>query len=426
MNISKREKYLIGILLTVLICFVYYQFIYTKQVGKLATKRAEKNQVEQRYNDVMDNISKLDSKEENLKILKSTVLDKSKSLYPTIMQEKIIIELDKLLNDSGLKGNIAFIPVEVASVEKMVSPEIQKAESSLKAIADEYSGDATKDETSNIESNNENNNTSTEGNEGQVPQDSQEVSPEQNGATSEQLKVAINFSGSYESLKKFISSVQNYERKIVITNITISSKSQEELTGVMNLEFHAVPKLSDEDMEYLIWTLNNVYGKEILFSSGAASGAYASTIEEQNNKEDINDFVMMLRSSLSELPTVTIGRAKDESRESYIYSDNDKVEEVEISFDEANGKTYYKYKTAGSYYPKDNSSEGKEFTSKSDDIVLEIISEKRGGSSDNSGIKLKVVNNTSKNIEIIIKDDDTTNPRVSVTSEGNTVNVTKK
>ncbi|MBS4959165.1 MAG: type 4a pilus biogenesis protein PilO, partial [Clostridium sp.] len=362
----------------------------------------------------------------NLKILKSTVLDKSKSLYPTIMQEKIIIELDKLLNDSGLKGNIAFSPVEVASVEKMVSPEIQKAESSLKAIADEYSGDATKDETSNIESNNENNNTSTEGNEGQVPQDSQEVSPEQNGATSEQLKVAINFSGSYESLKKFISSVQNYERKIVITNITISSKSQEELTGVMNLEFHAVPKLSDEDMEYLIWTLNNVYGKEILFSSGAASGAYASTIEEQNNKEDINDFVMMLRSSLSELPTVTIGRAKDESRESYIYSDNDKVEEVEISFDEANGKTYYKYKTAGSYYPKDNSSEGKEFTSKSDDIVLEIISEKRGGSSDNSGIKLKVVNNTSKNIEIIIKDDDTTNPRVSVTSEGNTVNVTKK
>ena len=425
MNISKREKYLIGILLTVLICFVYYQFIYTKQVGKLATKRAEKNQVEQRYNDVMDNISKLDSKEENLKILKSTVLDKSKSLYPTIMQEKIIIELDKLLNDSGLKGNIAFSPVEVASVEKMVSPEIQKAESSLKAIVDEYSGNTTKDETSNTESSNENN-TSTEGNVGQASQDSQEVSPEQNGATSEQLKVAINFSGSYESLKKFISSVQNYERKIVITNITISSKSQEELTGVMNLEFHAVPKLSDEDMEYLIWTLNNVYGKEILFSSGAASGAYASTIEEQNNKEDINDFVMMLRSSLSELPTVTIGRAKDESRESYIYSDNDKVEEVEMSFDEANGKTYYKYKTAGSYYPKDNSSEGKEFTSKSDDIVLEVISEKRGESSDNSGIKLKVVNNTSKNIEIIIKDDDTTNPRISLTSEGNTVNVTKK
>lgn len=419
MNISKREKYLIGSLLTVLICFVYYQFIYTKQVVKVTDKRVEKNEVEQRYKDVLENISKLDSKEENLKILKSTVLDKSKKLYPTILQEKIIIELDKLLNDSGLKGNIAFSPVEVASVEKMVSPEIQKAESSLQSIADEYSNDTTKNESSNVESNN----TDIKPNEGQ---DSQEISSEQNGATSEQLKVAINFSGSYESLKKLIFSVQNYERKIVITNITISSKSQEELTGVMSLEFHAVPKLSNEDMEYLLWTLNNVYGKEVLFSSGAASGAYASTIEEQNNKEEINDFVMMLRSSLSEMPTVTIGRAKDESRESYIYSDNDKIEEVEISFDEASGKTYYKYKTANSYYPKDNSSEGKEFTSKSDDIVLEIISDKRTESSDNSGIKLKVVNNTSKKIEIIVKDDDTSNPRVSVTSEGNTVNVTKK
>lgn len=408
MNISKREKYLIGILLAVLICFVYYQFIYVNQVEKLNNKRAEKNQVEQRYNEVMAAIANLDSKEESLKILKATVLDKSKRLYPTIMQEKIIIELDKLLTDSGLKGNIAFSPIEVASVEKMVSPEVQKTESSLKALVDEYNGSTSNEATANG-----------------VEQQSQSNTSE-NGATSEQLKVAINFSGNYEALKTFIASVQNYERKVVITNISISSKSQEELTGVMNLEFHAVPKLSDEDMEYLIWTLNNVYGKEVLFSSGAASGAYASTIEEQSNEKDVNDFVMMLRSSTSELPTVTIGKAKDDSRESYIYSDKDKIEEVEIAFDEIDGKIYYKYKTSSSYYPKDNSSQGKEFTSKSKDIVFEILSEKRSGTSDNSGIKLKIINNTDKNVEIIVKDDDTSNPRVTVTSEGYTVNVTKK
>ncbi len=408
MNISKREKYLIGILLAVLVCFVYYQFIYVKQVEKLNNKRAEKNQVEQRYNEVMAAIANLDSKEESLKILKATVLDKSKRLYPTIMQEKIIIELDKLLTDSGLKGNIAFSPIEVAAVEKMMSPEVQKTESSLKALVDEYNGSTSNEATSN----------------GDKQQSHSNVS--ENGATSEQLKVAINFSGKYEVLKSFIASVQNYERKVVITNISISSKSQEELTGVMNLEFHAVPKLSDEDMEYLIWTLNNVYGKEVLFSNGAASGAYASTIEGQSNEKDVNDFVMMLRSSTSELPTVTIGKAKDDSRESYIYSDKDKIEEVEIVFDEIDGKTYYKYKTTSSYYPKDSSSQGKEFTSKSKDIVFEILSEKRSGTSDNSGIKLKVINNTEKNVEIIVKDDDTSNPRVTVTSEGHTVNVTKK
>ncbi|MFU7515740.1 GspMb/PilO family protein [Clostridium sp. HCS.1] len=420
MNISKREKYLIGILGTVLICFGYYQFIYKTQVEKLSAKRDEKSKVEERYNEVTQAINSLDSKEENLKILKSTVLDKSKKLYPVIMQEKIIIELDKLLNDSGVKGNIAFSPIEASPVEKFTLPEVTKPESSLKAIANEYLGDIEK--TSDEVANNESANTATEGDEGQT---SQEQSSS-NAATSEQLKVAINFSGSYEALKKFISSIENYERKIVITNISISSKSQEELAGVMNLEFHAVPKLADEDMEYLNWTLNNVYGKEVLFSNGAASGAYASTIEERNNQEDINDFVMMVKSSLSELPTVTIGRAKDDTRESYIYSDNDKIENIEISLEEVSGKIYYKYNTSNSYYPKDNSIEGKEFTPKSENIVLEIISEKRSEVTDNSGIKLKVVNNTSKKVEIIVKDDDNSNPRVTVTSEGYTVNVTKK
>ena len=194
----------------------------------------------------------------------------------------------------------------------------------------------------------------------------------------------------------------------------------------MSLEFHAVPKLSGEDEAYLKWTLNNVYGKDILFSNGSASGAYSNTIEDQSVEADAKDFVMMVKSSLSELPTLTIGKAKDDLTESYIYSDNEKVEDVEITLDEVDGKTYFKYKTSNSYYPRENTSQGKEFTPKASDIVVEILSEKRNGSSDNSGINLKVINNTSKKVEIVIKDDDNTNPRVSVNSKGNTVNITKK
>lgn len=419
MNISKREKYLIGILAAVLICFAYYQFIYLKQVEKLNNKKAEKNQIEARYNEVMNAIANLDSLEEELKILKANVFGKSEKLYPLIMQEKIILELDTLLIDSGLSGNIAFTPVEVAPVEKMVSPEIEKIESSLKSFVDEYNNNVTNAEEGNTEDSASGENTSDSGSE-------EEVNTEGNSTTSEQLKVAINFSGTYESLKTFIASVQNYERKVVIPTITIASQSEEELSGVMNLEFHAVPKLSDEDKDYLTWSLNNIYGKEILFSSGEASGAYAQTIEEQSSEQDLNDFVMMLKSPTSELPTVTIGKAKDDSRESYIYSDNDDIEAVEISFEEIDGSTYFKYKTTTSYYPRDNSLEGMEFVSKSEDIVLEILSENRVGTYDNSGINLKVINNTSKNVEVIVKNDDASNPRVAVTSEGYTVNVTKK
>lgn len=416
MKISKREKYLLGILGTLIIVFAYYQFIYTKQVEKLNEKRAEKSNVEEQYNKVLNEIKSLEEKEEEVKTLKISAIEKSKILYPVIVQEKIIIEIDKLLNDSNLTGNIAFSPIEVAEVEELKSAEIIKAESSLKEIVDEYERNtktsSEKEDTNSTDSTNSNTETNT---------------VEGEKATSEQLKVAINFSGSYENLKKFIKSIEDYERKIVITNINISAKSQEELSGVLSLEFHGVPKLAGEDEEYLEWTLNNVYGKDVLFSSGSASGAYANTIEEQSAEKDSNDFVMMLKSSLSELPTLTLGKAKDDLTESYIYSDNEKIEDVEITFEEADGKTYFKYKTSNSYYPKENTSVGKEFTPKTSDIVLEILSEERSGTSDNSGINLTVINNTSKKVEIIIKNDDSSNPRVSVTSKGsNTVNITKK
>ena len=415
MKISKRERYLLGILGTFIIVVAYYQFIYTKQVEKLNEKKEEKNIVEEKYNKVLNEIKGVEEKEAEVKALKLSAIEKSKSLYPVIIQEKIIIEIDKLLNDSGLKGNIAFSPIEVAEVEELKTQEIVKAESSLKEFVDEYEGNSITSSEKDTSSENGNGEAATE-----------TTTDEGEKATSEQLKVAINFTGSYENLKKFIKSIEDYERKIVITNINISAKSQEELSGVLSLEFHGVPKLAGEDEEYLKWTLDNVYGKEILFSSGSASGAYANTIEEQTKEEDANDFVMMLKSSLSELPTLTLGKAKDDLTESYIYSDNEKIENVEITFDEADGKTYFKYKTSNSYYPKENTSVGKEFTPKTSDIVIEILSEKRSGTSDNSGINLTVINNTTKKVEITVKDDDTTNPRVSVTSKGHTVNVTKK
>ncbi|GAB6169133.1 hypothetical protein JCM1393_15930 [Clostridium carnis] len=412
MKASKRERYLLGFLGTILISVVYYQFIYTKQVEKLNTKKSERDQIEERYNNIMNSVKTLEARKEELKVLNANILDKSKKFYPDILQEKVILEIDKLLNDSGLKGNIAFSPIEVAAVENLTSPKINKTESSLKATVDKYNN-------GNIASDDEKK-------EGSSTEDETSLNKGEETSTSQQLKVAINFNGKYNDLKKFIASVEGYDKKIVMTNIAITSKSQDEISGTLNLEFYAIPKIGDSDLEYLKWTLANVYGKEILFSDGPASGAYSSMVEENTREKDINDFVMMLRASTSELSTLTLGKAKDESRQSYIYGDKAKVEEVEIEFKEDNGKLYYKYKTSEAFYPKDNGSTGKEFTPVSKDIVLEISSEKRVGNDDSSGIKLKLVNSTKKTVNVIVKDDDSSNPRVTILSEGNTINVTKK
>lgn len=413
MKASKREKFLLGILLTAVISVVYYQFIYIKQVAKINEKKDIKNTLETKYDEVIQTINTLDSRKESIKVLNSSIVDKSSRFYPTILQEKIIIELDTLLENSGLKANIAFSPMEVAVVESFSIPLKSNDKSTLDGFVNEYNIEnvpATNEE----EANSDNDvNTQVQG-------------EEEGGDTLEQLKVAINFSGSYEALKKFIVEVENYSRIINITNISLTPSSETDVNGSMNLEFYAIPKLGEEDMEYLKWTLKNTYGKDTPFSSSAASGAFSSTIETLTTQTNVNDFVMMLRQATSELPTLSIGRAKDEMRESYIYSDNSNAEEVEVEFKEDNGKLYYKYKTSQDKYPKDNTDLGKEFTTISTDIVMEIQSEIRGSTNDSSGINLKVINNTTENVNIIVKNDDNTNPRVLIISEGGIVNITKK
>ncbi|PRR81455.1 hypothetical protein [Clostridium vincentii] len=405
MKISKREKYLLGILATVLICFGYYNFIFSKQVDKLTEKRAARDAIVAEYDQAIQDISTLEKKKEKVETLTSTIAEKTLMFYPTIMQENTILEIDKFINDSELKANLAFNPIEVIALEELTADNEIQPESSLKQYTDQGATSATT-ETSSVEA------TST--------------SAVTTGPTCENFKIAINFTGSYDKLKKFILSLEEYNKKIVITAMTTSAKSESEITGTLNLEIFGIPKITDQDSEYLTWTLDNVYGKEVLFSKGSANGAFNSTIEEQNTESNVNDFSMMLRSPTSELPTLTLGKANDTSRETYVYEDNSKVEEVTVEFQEENGELYYKYNTSSSFYPSDNSSTGKKFTLNSTNIGFEITSEARLGDDDNSSVKLKIINNTTKEVNITVNDDDTANPRVSVSSEGGTVNVTNK
>lgn len=436
MKVSKKEKYLLGILGTVLVSVLYYQFVYTPQVEKLNAKKTELSDVEKRYSDVMETVNNIEKRKTDVKVLNSAVIEGSREFYPAMLQEKIILELDALLEESGLNGNIAFSPIEVASVKELTSTEAEKSKSSFESIVDSYnnisSDNATDIITDNTTTDNgqtvsENtDNTQVEQNNPQDTITDTSTTVDNTSATVEQLKLAINFSGTYEALKKFVELVENYDKKVIITNTSITPTSDEEVSGVMNLEFFAIPKLSESEMSYLIWSLDNTYGKDTPFSVAAATGAYSSTVEEASTEVKANDFVMMLRSPSSELPTLTIGKANDTSRASYLYSDKPQVEETTIEFNEENGSLYYKYNTADSVYPSNSSGFGNEFTANSKEIVVEVSSEARVGDDDNSGIKLNVVNNTNRKVQVIIKSDDTSKPRINVSSAGNTVTVTKK
>ena len=178
---------------------------------------------------------------------------------------------------------------------------------------------------------------------------------EASSATAEVLTVSMTFSGSYETIKTFIDTIQSWNYNLIITNLSLSPQTDNEVAGSFNLEFYGLPKLQLQDQDYLTWTLENTYGKEMPFSSGVADGAYHTTLEElMELGVRVNDLMMVVRSTTSDMPTVTVGKANDETRESYLFSESSEVENVEIQFLQKDDKYYYKYSLGDQTYPQND------------------------------------------------------------------------
>lgn len=406
MKMSQREKNLLIIVSCVLVAVLYFQFIFVPKQDEIAQLENELFDVQTRYDQVMQNINSLQSRKEKIKKITASISENTSALYPTLIQEKIILALDELINETGVMATIGFSQISAQAVQPFTGGTYESPQSSLSSLANEYA-DLTTDETVMEES---------------VKNDSLVTS----NSTVEVMSIGLSFTGTYEVVKAFIDAIQSWEYNLVLSNLSLTPLNENEVSGSTTLEFYAVPKLSDQDQEYLEWTLENTYGKELPFSSGAASGAYSSTMEQLlASGVKVYDFMMLVRSSASDLPAVTIGKALDESRESYLFTDKNEVEPVTITFKQEGEKYYYRYETSEGGYPS-NEELGIEFTPVNETIEMQIMSESRVEATDQVGVQLKVINETDLVVNIDIKDDDTVAPRLSVNSEGFTVNVKNK
>lgn len=408
MNISKREKYLLIGVLAVLVGVLYYSFGYTKQVETLEAAKADKEAAITEYNKVQAELATLEERKLNIKDLTASATNKSAKFYPEIIQEKIIIELNEMMEKTGFKGDIAFVPTVVAGVEDSTpNPELigdttfQSSVDILKGKSDSIVESSDKTETDDSAT------TSTE--------------VKTTEATAEKIVVTINYKSSYKQLKDFLIELESYSRKIISPSL-IAQSLEGNISGELTLEFYGLPKVDDSDDNYLEWTLKNIYGKDELFNNGNATGAYANSVEEIKANEDSCDFIGMVKSSSSIYPTLQFGKANDSLGKTYIYATSESVVEATLTLTKGdNGKYYYKYSTGASRYPNTNTGNGEEFTFAGDVIKVKIESEARSGKNDKAGVKLKVINNTDKSVEVAINGDDATNPRVELTHEGGSV-----
>lgn len=423
MKISNREKIMIYILGISLIGVGYYNFIYSFQAVKVEEKIKVESEIKEKYTLAVDTIKSIEDRKSHERVLKAKIEEESEPFYPTISEEKIIIELDKLLKDSGLKGGISFKPVVSDSVENSKKEQSVLNESSLQGIVEKYNDIVNGTETAN----NTNNGTNTQNpanEKGNNVNSSNANSSKVNDGKEQKNKVQyvmfqVKFEGTYEAFDKFLGEIADNDKKIVVNSIKISQDTLNSLRGTIDLEIYSIPKLTDELENYLKWNFNNPYGKNVPFVKGVAGGV-------TNVNRDTSDFIATAKSIDSELPTIMLGKTNDSLKTTYVYADSNKEENVEIILTQVGNKYYYKYKTSKVAFPANYDGLGAEFVTMSKNIEINILSEPKANSDDKSNIKLKLVNKTDKLAEVNVNNDDAANPRVKIEGDGTNISVNQK
>lgn len=391
MKVSNKEKNILIILVTILVVVMYYQIPYRKEISKLKGVKENKLKVEERLTSYKGDIDNIEETEKDIKILNNKIQDRTMRFYPYIKDEKILLQLDELIKKSKLEVKLSF---QQEGKEEKGEGKETSYDSMLKLV-EEYKKLNKEDKDKKIE------------------------------FDKNTLKVNLSFNGTYDNFETFLNDICNGGKTIFVDDIKINS-GQGKINGTMNLNFLAIPKITREDEEYDKWPFSNSYGKSNPFDMQSGNAGISNGTIESNTlvPKDNYDFVMAVRPLSSDLPTLSLGKAQDNSRKTYIYCDSNEEETVDINIEKKEDKYFYKYKSKNGSYPRDYDS-AMEFQPMGSEIVLKIFSTKRTDDKDSSSVNLRISNNTDKTVRIIIEGEENTS-RIKVNSQGSNVEITKK
>lgn len=429
MKITKREQMLLGILVMALLGYCFYNFVYIKQIQNITELKTSKNTYSQKWEQAKVKIASKGKIKEKYKTLNAKIFNETDKLFPSIQQEEIIVILDKMIKDSNLQTDVLSFskissenpPVDPSKTTTTTEDKTKKDINEIDKLVSDFNGNNINDASS------EKTNTDT---------------TKVDGAY--KMQVTFNFKGGYDELTIFINQVEDYNKKIVINDIKLTGTDGSNVSGTIILDFYGVPKLKDVDELKWEYKAPSGSGNPFVGSSTSLQGTKQVTtnntesVQENNdvnntneittktpdNKITVSDFIMTAKPIKANLHTVTVQKSKDESKQSYLYSDNEKIEQVEFYFTKVGAKYFYKYKTGLGSYPE-NFSNPIEFVPNGEKIILDIVSQKRGLDSDLSGVNIKITNDTDNEVSVNILDDDKNKPRVKVIKEKGSISVVR-
>lgn len=396
MRLTRREKLLISFMLISVIGGLMYYFVYIPQFEKIAEVSLSIKEVELEIERVKRDSSPDSPIMTAYKKMGPRIQELTKSFYPEIMQERIIVYLNDTITETGIdaftlgfenpSNSMVQLPT-FAQGDVTVLDRLQKM-----IVTGEKQGE-----------------TAT------AP-----VVPRAQTAL-DSMRVSVQLQAGFENILYFISTIQSHRYNIAISDINIASGDVEgEVTGNITLRFYAVPKIEKQDCEFLQWDFYSVYGRFNPF--GELSYRPQVTDRRSAVARDEIDFVMTSKPITSDLPTVMIGKAGDTTRTTYVHGDSAGFENVEFYVFMRDNRYFFKYKTQTELFPF-NYYAGVQFVPRGDNILLLTFCNPRTGVQDQNGVNLTISNLTDLELVLQISNEDKARPRINIVKTDGVVTV---
>ncbi|MDD2401127.1 MAG: hypothetical protein PHI90_10535 [Clostridia bacterium] len=388
MQISKREKLLLMVMFVAIVSVVYCMFLLPPVLDKVKVLDDENIELE---NEIAE-LQRVNSESREIvakhKILNAKIDALTSNYFHDTEQENIILILDDLLAQSGVVGESIIFDDPDQMKNKIISVNKNMSLSDMEEILAVGSG-----------------------NKGSIISTKRSV----NESTVDflpTLNVELEFNGTNETFMNLIKRIGEYERKILISQVTVGNSNG--FKGKINLKFVAISGAVDEEISKA-WSLPITAGNnDPLSNSGMANNYFRKSSADGVTTVGACDYIMTAKPITADLPTVILGIDNAESDESFIYADNEGIENVEFHLFMKNGKYLCKYKTEKNIYPSNSIGEEVPFAISDNGISMRIFSNPRTSLKDKSGVNLKLINETDKPFVVNVINDDPNRPRVKI------------
>lgn len=215
--------------------------------------------------------------------------------------------------------------------------------------------------------------------------------------------ITLAYEAEYSQWKDFIKAVNNYYSKNTIENITMSySDITGEVSGTITLGMYSV---IDKNLVYPQPEFDVETGSENIF----ASDSVASTNTGNTTGEYIisnYDYYILLNSSASSVDACIIGKKDDAEQKTVISDNSNEVQNIVMTITGSDGKYGVKYSMGSKEYASEDLELG-------NTLDLLIMSSHRLSDEDKAGINLTINNQSDKEFNVKIYNDDEEESRIT-------------